>query len=76
MTYQEQQIIYAEKPEGLTTAIGVLQNLYAEYEAQFKQAATDSKSKKLAGIAQISQPSMSLPGGRSRYFRLMFSAGF
>ena len=75
LCYQEKFIIYAEKPEGLSGVIGVLQNLYKDYEEQWNSQATNVKSKKLPMFSQIVIPEYTLPGGRSRWFRYMYKSG-
>lgn len=72
LSFQERALIFAEKPENVQAVIANLRSLYADYNALWIEVKKDVKTLKLPGIAQISVPEYTLPGGRSRWFRYLY----
>jgi hypothetical protein len=73
MTLQEVSIIFGDK-EGAANARETFKALYEEYATIWTNMSKDIK-KVLPGIAQISIPEYTLPGGRARWYRYMFVGG-
>lgn len=71
LNFQEKMIIFGE-PEQARQTIGTFQQLYQEYNTLWLEIKKNAKTQKLYGMAQISMPEYTLPGGRSRWFRYMF----
>lgn len=75
LTMQEPQTIFGG-PEAAKNAISTFQSLKENHEKEF---AADKKTLKTKGpypkISAIVQPEYTLPGGRSRWFRYLFSSG-
>lgn len=73
LAFQEPATVFGG-PDGVKNAISTFQSLKENYEKEF---ATDKKQIKKAvypKIASIVQPEYTLPGGRSRWFRYLFSS--
>lgn len=73
MTLQEISIIFGDR-EGASAARETFKALYEEYASIWNNMSKDIK-KILPGIAQISIPEYTLPGGRARWYRYMFVSG-
>lgn len=72
LNFQEKSLIFGEDWTMVQQKIDNLKNLYAEYYEEWKEQANNVKKMRLPGIAQISLPEYTLPGGRSRWFRYLY----
>jgi hypothetical protein len=71
MTLQETSIIFGDK-DALNSARDTYKSLYDDYFSLWKDMSIGIK-KKLPQIGQVSIPEYSLPGGRARWYRYMFT---
>lgn len=71
MTLQETAIIFGDKDQ-LNSARDIYKSLYDDYFSLWKELSVGIK-KKLPMIGQISIPEYTLPGGRARWYRYMFT---
>jgi hypothetical protein len=74
LNWQEKRIIYG-RPEDAQSAAGLFQSLYGSYQETWVEFGKNVKTRKLPGIAMVSVPTHTLPGGRSRFFRYLFKSG-
>jgi hypothetical protein len=72
--FQERAFVMAEDGAEQQRKIDNFKQLYSEYNALWLEIRKDVKSKRLPGIAQISVPEYTLPGGRSRWFRYLYKS--
>lgn len=76
MQFQERAIIFGESTDavtgGATSAQGVFESLYKDYQAVWDEMAAGIK-KALPGTGMIVVPEYTLPGGRARWFRYLFT---
>lgn len=74
LAFQQPQKIFGD-PEAAQRAIADLQSLKQNYEQQFQADKATLKTKgPYPKVAVISTPEYTLPGGRSRWFRYLFSS--
>ena len=75
INYQEQQLLYGGK-DGYKDAVSNFQALKENFEKEFREDKKTLKTKSpYPKISGVIQPEYTLPGGRSRWFRYLFSNG-
>jgi len=74
LTVQERAIIFGERPEDLQRAQSIWEKLYQDYSTMWMEFRKDIKTNRLPGIQMIVTPEYTLPGGRSRWFRYLYSS--
>jgi len=72
LEFQDRRIIFGEDPADWDRALNRFQTLYEGFKKDFETMSKNTKTLRWPGIAQIVQPEYTLPGGRSRWFRLLF----
>jgi hypothetical protein len=73
LNFQEIQTIFGGKDRA-QAAMSNLQSLKQNYEQRFMEFKKQAKRARYPSIAGIVQPEYTLPGGRSRWFRYLFSS--
>jgi hypothetical protein len=73
LNFQEPATIFGGK-EGAQQAHGNLMALKENYEKSFMELKKQFKRARWPNIAGVVQPEFTLPGGRSRWFRFLFSS--
>ncbi len=75
LAFQEQQTIFGG-PENAKNAMDTFKTLKENFEKSFSEDKKTLKTKgRYPGISAIVQPEYTLPGGRARWFRYLFSSG-
>ena len=72
LSYQQNKLVYGF-PEGFDTAIENFKTLKENYEQDFQEMAKWAKRYKWPKIGLIIAPEFTMPGGRSRWFRFLFT---
>ncbi len=72
LNFQERAIIFGEDPERSKAAQSNFQQLYQDYSATWKEVAEGIK-KALPTIGAVIVPEYTLPGGRSRWYRYLYT---
>jgi len=72
LQFQERAIIMSEDPSEVSSKTSVFESLYKEYAALWKEVAEGIK-KALPGTGMVVVPEYTLPGGRARWFRYLFT---
>lgn len=76
LSFQERAIIFGEPgSQGVSSAGDRWTNLYQQYSELWLTVSTNVKTKKLPQIGQIVIPEYTLPGGRARWYRYMYTTG-
>ena len=72
LSWQNRRIIYGEDPALADAAAQNFRQQYGDFKDQFEKFAKNAKTLRIPAIAAVVQPEFTLPGGRSRWFRLLF----
>jgi len=72
LSYQNRRIIFGEDQQLSDAATANFRAQYGEFKEQFTTMAKNAKTLRIPSIAAVIQPEFTLPGGRSRWFRLLF----
>ncbi len=74
MQFQNTQTIFGDDKESKQAAYNAFKDIQENSEKSFTELRKEIK-KRLPRIAMISTPEYTMPGGRSRWFRYLFSSG-
>ena len=72
LNFQEKKIIFGEDPEQSSAAQAKFEALYQDYSSLWLEMAKDIK-KALPPTQMVVVPEYTLPGGRARWFRYLFT---
>lgn len=73
LQFQEPQVVFGG-PEGAQKAFGNLESLKKNYEEMYKDGLEKKKYGPYTGLMRmVTQPAFMLPGGRSRWYKYMFT---
>jgi hypothetical protein len=70
--FQERAFVLAEDGAEQQRKIENFKALYTDYTTTWAEQAKNVKTRKLPGTMQLVTPEYTLPGGRSRWFRMMY----